>query len=300
MAEAEEGRLFRLDAESCRGLLPHRDPEAHKFTFGRVTAVCGSIDYAGAAYLVALAAARGGAGLVAMAVPESLKPIFAGRLPEAILVGLPQTADGSIEAEMALDAILEREPDALIVGPGLKETDDYQSLIGALLTRVAKPVVVDAGAIGMLGRSREIWGSIKANCVIIPHAGEFERLTGEPASVTDVARIASARMAAAELRQVLVLKGARTVIAAADGRVAISPFANAALATAGSGDVLAGLVGALLAQGVEPFDAACLGVYLHGRAGERISFRVGNAGLLASDLPYEIALARHELDAHSS
>jgi hydroxyethylthiazole kinase-like uncharacterized protein yjeF len=300
VTEADGARLIRLDAESCRGLLPRRDPEGHKFSFGRVTAVCGSLEYAGAAYLAALAAARGGAGLVAMAVPESLKSVFAARLPEAILVGLPQTDDRSIDPDEAFAAIMEREPDALVLGPGLKETDDYRILITELLTKLSKPAVVDAGAIGMFRDRPDLFSSIKAHCVFTPHSGEFERLTGKKPGEGDAGRIASARSAASEVGQVMVLKGARTVIAAPDGRAAISPFANAALATAGSGDVLAGLIGALLSQGVKPFDAACLGVYLHGRAGERISFRVGNAGLIASDLPYEIALARHELDAHSA
>jgi hydroxyethylthiazole kinase-like uncharacterized protein yjeF len=300
VAEADDARLIRLDAESCRTLLPRREPEGHKFSFGRVTAVCGSLDYAGAAYLAALAAARGGAGLVALAVPETLKAVFAGRLPEAILIGLPQLGDGGVDVDGALAAIMEREPDALVVGPGLKETDDYRDLITQVLTRLDKPAVVDAGAIGMFAQRPDLWRAVKARCVFTPHAGEFERLTGKAPGQGDDGRIASARQAAAELRQVVVLKGARTVIAAPEGRTAISPFANAVLATAGSGDVLAGLTGALLAQRVEPFDAACLGVYLHGRAGERLAYRMGNAGVLASDIAHEIPATRHELDAHSN
>ncbi len=112
--------------------------------------------------------------------------------------------------------------------------------------------------------------------------------------------MADAAAAAQKFGQVVVLKGARTVVAAPDGTAAVAPFANAALATAGSGDVLAGLIGALMAQGAKPFDAACLGVYLHGRAGERLSFRLGNAGVLASDIAHEIPATRHELDAHGA
>jgi NAD(P)H-hydrate epimerase len=299
VAEADGGRPIQLDAEYCRRLLPRRDPEGHKFTFGRVTTIAGSLDFAGAAYLAALGAARGGAGLVAMAVPDSLKRVFAARLPEAVLIGLPQVDGGSIDPDEAFRAILEREPEALVVGPGLKETDDYRRLTTELLTRLTKPAVIDAGAISMFGERPDLARSLKASCVFTPHAGEFARLTGHKPGEGDDGRVSSARAAAMDLGQVVVLKGARTVIAAPDGRTAIAPFANAALATAGSGDVLAGLIGALLAQGAEPFEAACLGVYLHGRAGERLSWRFGDAGVLASDIAHELPMTRHELDAHS-
>jgi NAD(P)H-hydrate epimerase len=158
-------------------------------------------------------------------------------------------------------------------------------------------MVVDGGALNLLSRSGEWWRDAQRECVLTPHPGEFARLMGAPAGESDGERMTSAIAAAQRFGQVVVLKGARTVVAAPDGRSAVAPFANAALATAGSGDVLAGTIGSLLAQGVAAFDAACLGVYLHGRAGERLRQRLGDAGLLASDLPYEIALARHELVA---
>jgi NAD(P)H-hydrate epimerase len=141
---------------------------------------------------------------------------------------------------------------------------------------------------------------VSRKCVLTPHPGEFERLTGSPVSTSDQERRERCQAAARRFGQVVVLKGAHTVIAAPDERVAVASFEVAALATAGTGDVLAGLIGALLAQGVQPFEAACLGVYLHGRAGERLSWRLGDAGLVASDLPFEVALARHELSAHSA
>ena len=288
-----------LDAEYCRGLLPARDPEGHKFTFGRVVCVCGSLDYAGAAYLSGLAAARGGAGLVAMAVPFSLRPALAARLPEAILVALPEFAEGEVKVDAALEAIIGREPDALVVGPGLKETDDYADLVFKLISQVDLPAVIDAGALNMLAKTEDWWEHATGRLVVTPHAGEFERLTGTPVGRDDEERLARATEVAARFGSVVVLKGARTVVAAGDGRAAVAPFANPVLATAGSGDVLAGLIGALLAQGASPFDAACLGVYLHGRAGERLSMRMGNAGVIASDIANELPLSRHELDADS-
>ena len=277
-----------LNAEYCRGLLPRRDPDGHKYTFGRVTTICGSMDYAGAAYLASLGAARGGAGLVAMAVPDSLKPILAARLPEAVLVGT------------SLAEITRREPDALVVGPGLEETDEVRELVTAIMRESDAPKVVDAGALNLLAKVDAWWTGLAGDLVLTPHPGEFERLTGAKPGSSDDERLAVAQGAAARFGQVVVLKGARTVVAAPDGKAAVSTIANAALATAGSGDVLAGLIGALLAQGAKPFDAACVGVYLHGRAGERLSMRLGNAGILASDIAHEIPATRHELDAHSA
>ncbi|MGI8928176.1 MAG: NAD(P)H-hydrate dehydratase [Candidatus Limnocylindrales bacterium] len=275
--------------------MPKRDSTAHKGTFGTVVCVAGSLDYAGAAYMTALAAARGGSGLVAIAVPESLRPVFAGRLPEAILLGLPETRGGAIDHERSIDEITSLEAGALVVGPGLKESDDYRALIIGLVSMMGAPAVVDAGALNMLSRSGEWWRDSGRNLVLTPHPREFARLTGSPVGPSDRERMDRCLEATQRFDQVVVLKGAYTVIGEPSRRVAISPFANSALATAGSGDVLAGLIGALLAQGVEPFGAACLGVYLHAMAGERLSARLGDGGLLASELPYEIAVARHEL-----
>ena len=293
--EGDGRQPVRLDAAYCRRLLPRRDPSAHKFTFGRVVLVCGSLDYAGAAYLAALAAARGGAGLVAMAVPVALRPALAARLPEAILIGLPETRAGTVDAARAVEAINAREPDALVVGPGLSETDEYRDLVLALLTELGPPAVVDAGALNMLSLTDEWWELGGRNLILTPHAGEFARLTGSPVGTSDEERVERAFAATQKFDEYVVLKGPRTVVADPGGPVAVSPFANAALATAGSGDVLAGLIGALLAQDLDPFDAACLGVYLHARAGQRISERLGDSGLIATDLPLEIALARREL-----
>ncbi len=287
-----------LDAEYCRSLLPQRDPDGHKFSVGRVFTVCGSLDYAGAAYLTSLAAARGGAGLVAMAVPSSLRPALAARLPEAVLLGLAEFAEGEVKVDEAVETISGRRPDALVVGPGLKETDDYADLVFRIVSQVELPIVIDAGGLNMLASTEAWWDHRTRRLVLTPHPGEFERLTGSPVGAGDDERMERATAASGQFGSVVVLKGARTVVADPDGRVAVAPFANPVLATAGSGDVLAGLIGALLAQGATPFDAACLGVYLHGRAGERLSMRMGNAGVLASDIAHEIPGTRHELDAH--
>jgi NAD(P)H-hydrate epimerase len=310
-ATTRPGLIVRLDAETCVSMLPVRDPEGHKGTNGTLVCLSGSLEYAGAAVLVSMSATRGGAGLVALAVPRSLAPLFAGRVPEAVLVPLPELQPGEVDPLQAEIMIRDRSPDALVVGPGLRESDGNSQLILGLLRRqtadpdaadVARnpPMVVDAGALNMLSRSEQRWSEVRCPCVLTPHPAEFARLTGRAVGTSDEERSERTAMAAAELGQVVVLKGARTVICAPDGRLAVAPFANAALATAGTGDVLAGLIGALLAQHVAPFEAACLGVFLHGRAAERIGQRLGDAGLVASDLPYEIALARPELSGHGA
>jgi hydroxyethylthiazole kinase-like uncharacterized protein yjeF len=287
-----------LDDAGCARLLPPRPRDAHKGTFGTLACVCGSLDYAGAALLCAMSAARAGTGLVALAVPRSLQPLFAGRVREAITIGLPETAGGAdIDATAAGDALDERSPDALVIGPGLRESDGYRDLLLGLLERTGPPLVIDGSALNMLSRSGEWWRNVRRTCVLTPHPGEFARITGAPVSADADERLARTTDAARRFGQVVVLKGAGTVICAADGRLALSPFATPALATAGSGDVLAGLIGGLLAQGAAPFDAACLGVYMHASAGARIARTLGDAGLVASDLPHEIALVRHDLAA---
>lgn len=296
MAEADSGQVTRLDEDYAARLLPRRDPDGHKGTFGTVLCICGSLDYLGAGLLSATAAARGGAGLVALAVPRWLQPIVAGRVPEIVTLGLPASDDDSdLDFSRSVAALRKRPADAVVFGPGVPNTEGYRSLLLSLLRDEGPPIVVDGTGLTLLA-AVEGWSSeVARQCVLTPHPGEFGRLTGSPVGDSDAERLARCRDAARRFGQVMVLKGARTVIAAPDGLAALSPFANSALATAGSGDVLAGLIGALLAQGLATFDAACLGVFLHGMAGERVSQRLGDSGLLASDLPFEIALERHEL-----
>ena len=290
-----------LDAATCAALLPKRPADSHKGTFGTLICVCGSLDYAGAALLCGLGAARAGAGLVALAVPAALQLVIAGRVPELVTYALPEQPAGrgadSLEASAMVDA---KAPDALVIGCGMADSEGNRELVLRLLSTPGAPAVLDGGALTLLSQSGRWWAANKRDCVLTPHPGEFTRIMDTPPGAGDDGREASAKAAAERFGQVVVLKGAHTVIAAPDGKIATSPFANAALATAGTGDVLAGTIGAFIAQGMAPFDAACLGVYLHGRAGERLAFRYGTAGLIASELPQEIALARHELDAHSA
>lgn len=288
--------VHALDATSVAGLVPKRDPEGHKGTFGTVICICGSLDYAGAAFLSGTAAARAGAGLVGLAVPASLQPLFAGRVPELITIALPQTRDASdIDAMESGHALKPRSADALVFGSGIEESEGYGELLFGLVQREGPPLVVDGGGLNMLAGYDSWWNERRRSIVLTPHPGEFGRLTGTAVGAGDDERAERAQEAAKKYGVVVVLKGARTVVADPSGDVARASFANAALATAGSGDVLAGTIGSLLAQGVAPYDAARLGVFLHGRAGELASQRIGDAGLLAGDLTGALPIARREL-----
>ena len=297
-----------LDDAIASTLVPVRDKRGHKGAFGKVLVLAGSLDYAGAALLVCRAAGRAGAGLVTLAVPESLQPLFAAKVIEATTMALPEDDVEEIDPEPALARILDHEHDAIVVGPGLRPGLATTELVRMLLTTGddsgAAPIVLDAEALRSLATLEGWWDGDRRPAVLTPHAGEFARLRAGSGrdpdedgdlSNDDAARATAARDAAATWRQVVVLKGAKTVIAAPDGRLSVAPFENPALATGGTGDVLAGTIGSLLAQHVAPFDAARLGVYLHGLAGDAIRERFGDSGLLASDLPEPIALARKRL-----
>ncbi len=279
-----------VDAQLVSNLLPERRLDGHKGSFGGVLVAGGSRRFVGAPILAAAAAYRAGAGMVTLAAPASMRLVAASQLLEQVHLPLPESEDGALDAASAAAA---REAldaaSAAVVGPGLGAGDAPAAFIRALLltepvSGVPTPVVIDADALNILAGSYGWESKLAAPAVLTPHPGEMARLLGR--SVEDIQRdrVATAATAAERWGQVVVLKGAHTVIASPDGRIALSPFANPALSTAGSGDVLAGVIGGLLAQGVAGYDAAIAGVYLHGAAGERWRADNGNAGLLAGDL----------------
>ena len=303
-----------LDDDAAAALLPERPARAHKGTFGRLIVIAGSLDYAGAALLVAGAAARTGAGLVTLAVPASLQPVFAGRVVEVTTLGLPEREPGIVDPSAAAEALAQRPHEALVVGPGLRAGPATGELVARVLAgngdgRASEgggpvPAVVDAEALNALAARPGWWRGERRPAVFTPHPGEFGRLAaGDPELAEarpdgeDAERLAAATGAARRWGHVVVLKGARTVIASPDGAAVVAPFENPALASAGTGDVLAGAIGALLAQGLSPWDAARLGVYLHGLAGEAVRETLGDAGTVASDLLVQLPLARRRLTA---
>ena len=295
MSAAPVGVIYEAHAAS---LVPQRDARGHKGTFGRVSVVAGSLDYAGAALMSGAAALRAGAGLVTLFVPASLQPYILGRVPELITRGLPESGPGEIDARAAAEVLAESTAEALLVGPGLQPDRGTMRFLKSLLAAEGPPVVIDAGALealsGMPGWSERV----ARRCVLTPHPGELRRL-GREAGSSDEERASAAMDAAATWGQVVVLKGAGSIVAHPEGRAVRAPFSIPALGSAGTGDVLAGIVAALAGQGLTPFDAAVLGVYLHARAGERVSERLGDAGLMATDLLPEIPRARRTLRDHA-
>lgn len=314
-AGPDAGRSFpagatQLDDNIVAALIPERPARGHKGSFGKLLVIAGSLDYAGAALLVCRSAGRSGVGLVTLAVPESLQPLFAAKVVEATTMALPEDDVEEVDPEPAMARILDHEHDAIVVGPGLRPGLATTELVRSLLSPSGEtdsaPIVLDAEALRSMATMDGWWEGERRPAVLTPHAGEFARLRAGSGDTPaddgdlendDAARLAAATDAAVTWGSVLVLKGARTIIAAPDGSAAIAPFENAALATGGTGDVLAGTIGALLAQGVEPFAAARLGVYLHGLAGDAARDRFGDAGVLASDLPDGLATARKRLVA---
>jgi NAD(P)H-hydrate epimerase len=278
-------RQWVLTRGAARRLLPLRPADAHKGTFGHLLIVAGSIGKTGAACLAAEGAIRGGAGLVTVAVPADLNPILEMKLTEAMTLSVPGSLEGALGEEAA--PLLAREAsarDALVIGPGLGMAPETGAFVEGLLRDLPVPVVIDADGLNVFAGRPE---ALRSNGlrVLTPHPGELARLVGQSTQKVQEDRVASARGLARATGAVVLLKGARTVIAARDGQVRINPTGGAGLASGGTGDVLAGLVGALLAQGCSPFDAASLGAYLHGLAGDRLGFVGATAGEVAAMLP---------------
>ena len=289
-------------AEGARALLPARPPDGHKGTFGTALIAAGSIRYWGAPALAARGAFRGGAGMVTLAVPQRLRPALAGQFPEATYPAVTDTDTLGVATANLLLGALDRTG-ALLVGPGLGEAASFLSALLDGLRSPAEgvavpPLIVDADGLNLLAQMPDWPGRLPANTILTPHPGEMARLVGRPLpALRDEDRVELARDRAAAWGHVVLLKGAYTVIAAPDGRSTLLPFANPVLAVAGSGDVLGGVIVGLLAQGVEPYDAAVLGGYLHGAAGQLAAGYWGDAGLLASELADWVSHVRRALSS---
>lgn len=267
--------------------LPPRPERAHKGDFGRLLVVAGSIDYPGAALLAALGAMRAGVGLARVAAADSVVARLAGAIPELTWMTLDEEAPGLIAPggwrRVATEAA---DHDAVVIGPGLGRQPATQRRTRQLIAGLEMPLVVDADGLNALADGARWWQGIRGSLVLTPHPGEFARLTAAdaPDGDDDDARGQAAADAALRWDQVVVLKGAHTVIADPGGESLRSNVATPALATAGSGDVLAGVIGAFLAGGASPFEAAACGVAVHGAAGLLAAERVGTAGVMARDI----------------
>lgn len=276
---------------------PPRPADANKGTFGRALIFAGSTGMSGAAALSGLAALRGGTGLVTLAVPGAIQAIVAGMEPSYMTVGLPCTEQGRFASEsLNLLPELIRHPDAVACGPGWGQSDELYDMLDWLNRNAAQPLVIDADGLNLLARTPQMLAQAAGPRILTPHPGEFARLTGLDVAAIQARRIDTALEFAARHRVVVLLKGAGTVIT--DGhRVAINATGNSGMATGGCGDVLTGLIVALLAQGLEPFAAARLGAHLHGLAGDLAAAELSQPGLIAADLPRYLGPAWLQLSA---
>ena len=271
--------IRRLNHELVLSLLPDRNPWGHKGNFGKLLLLCGSRGYTGAAFFAAMGALRAGAGLVFLGVPESIYGIEAVKLNEPVIFPLPD-AGGRLSAD-AVPEILARLPrmDAVLVGPGLGQSEGTLAVVRVVLENAQCPVVVDADGINVLSAHRDLLRGRKSPTILTPHDGEFARLGG----VIGEDRMAAAAALAEELGCVVLLKGHETCIT--DGvNGYINPTGNPGMAVGGSGDVLAGVITALLGAGLLPLEAAACGAWLHGAAGDRCAAELGQYGMLPTDM----------------
>ena len=266
--------------------LLRRDPKAHKNQFGHVLVLAGSPAMLGAAALCSLAAMRTGAGLVTVGIPRSLNTALQKKLSPVVMTWpLPQTASGSLSA--AAQTTLEKnftKFSVIAVGPGLSQNPGTQRLIRALIARAPIPLVIDADGLNALIGHLPLLQKTSTLKILTPHPGEMARLTGKPTGEREEQRRILARQFAQQHGCILLLKGHRTIIASPDGRTVVNTTGNSGLAKAGSGDVLTGMIAALVAQRVEGFAAATWGAYLHGRAADLAVRKIPAAALIASDL----------------
>ena len=272
-------QIKSLVHEDVLSILPDRKPESHKGDYGRILLLCGSVGYTGAAALAAMGALRSGAGMVFLGVPESIYAIEAVKLTEAIVFPLPEE-DGKLKHQ-AIPQILKRleNMDAVLIGPGLGQSEDTFMVTKAVLENAVCPVILDADGINVLAGHMDILRDRHYPTILTPHAGEFGRIYGQ----IEPDRVSCATAFARENGCILLLKGHETAIT--DGEESyINPTGNPGMAVGGSGDVLAGIIAALVGQGVTPLKAAACGAWLHGASGDICAKEIGQYGMLPSDM----------------
>lgn len=268
-----------LDHNAVLSILPDRDENAHKGNFGKILLLCGSRGFTGAAYLAAMGALRSGAGLIFLGIPESIYAIEAVKLNEPVVFPLPDEAGKLSEA--AIPEILERLPqmDAVLIGPGLGQSEGTFKVVKAVLENAACPVVLDADGINVICGHKDILRGRTNPTILTPHDGEFARLGGIIGDDRSAAAVEMAR----ELGCILLLKGHRTVIT--DGEtIYINHTGNPGMAVGGSGDVLAGIIVSLLGQGIDPLKVAACAAWLHGAAGDLCADEIGQYGMIPGDM----------------
>lgn len=290
-----------LTREWVRSRLPKRALGSHKGTFGHALVVAGSRDYVGAAYLASQGAARVGPGLVTLVSPEGAYPMLASKLTEVMHIPVPEDSEGRFQPEAAR-LIKEKISrfSSMLLGCGLGRSYGLIEFLRNLLFEIPQavlPTVIDADGLHSLSQIENWWVNLKCPTVLTPHPGEMSALTGVDTSLIQSDRTHLALDWSVWWGHIVVLKGAHTVVASPGGMCWVSPFANPALASGGTGDVLAGIIAGLMAQGLSPEDAACCGVYLHGAAGDTVREELGDAGTLAGDVVASLPRALRAIKA---
>ncbi len=285
LIRAKYSPAIYLDKEWAGNTLRPRKGYTHKGKFGHVLIIAGSRGKSGAGLLAALGALRAGAGLVTLAAPESLQCVYSTALPEILTMGLPETSKGEI-SKSALELLLKacERKKALVIGPGLGLSDEVKTLLFSLLEKIEVPVVLDADALTLIAEDLNILKKCKASKVLTPHPGEAARLLKTPKEELLSDRLSSARRLTELTFSTVVFKGPHSLVCDFSGKCGVSSIDEPGLSQGGTGDVLAGVIGALLAQGYPPFEAACLGVFLHGYSGILLKEIKGPWGYIATEV----------------
>ena len=289
-------RVDFLTRRAMRELVSPRSVDTHKGDYGHVLVVAGSLGKTGAAHLAGVGALRAGAGLVTVATPAGCQPTVAAMAPEYMTVAIEETVEG-LDPE-AVDRLLDLARDVIVIGPGLGQAASTKTFIRALVDRATMPLVIDADGLNAFsGDPDRLCGREGRDVIITPHPGEMARLVGMSADEVQASRLEIARNFAVAHHAYVVLKGHRTLIATPDGKVFINPTGNAGMATGGTGDVLAGMIAAWLAQLLDAEAACKLAVYLHGMAGDLAEGEEGEVSMTAGDLVRHLGAAVLELTA---
>ncbi|MDZ7262482.1 MAG: NAD(P)H-hydrate dehydratase, partial [candidate division KSB1 bacterium] len=285
VTKESKANTYFVEGHDVRTLLPRRASDAYKNQCGTVLVIAGSVGLTGAATLTATSVLRAGAGMAILGAPESLNPILAGKLTEVMTRPLPETEARtiSLRAQKDIEGLLDWA-DVLAVGPGLGTHEETRQLVEWIVREINKPMVIDADGLNALAGKGDLIKSAKGSLILTPHPGELSRLLGVPIKDILKNRIELVRETAKNWRATLVLKGAPTITGDPNGQVYINSSGNAGMATAGSGDVLTGIIAGLLAQGMAPKDAALAGVFVHGAAGDLAQKKLGEKGLIAGDI----------------
>jgi len=296
IADAIESRTFIITRKLIKEYIPKRIADSHKGTYGKASVIAGSRGLSGAAILTCLAALNSGVGIIELFIPESIDLIISTKVVEIITKPLKETPNGLLDLS-SISSVVKgiEESDVVAIGPGCGNSNELFELVKQVINTSNSPVVIDADGLNALAKNIEVLKDNKSQIVLTPHLGEMSRLINQPIEEIKRNKINIVKEFSKEYDVILVLKGARTIIGLPSGEIYININGNSGMSTAGSGDILTGLIGSLIAQGVEPDKAALLGVFIHGYSGDLVAEEKGEYGMLAEDIVKSIGQVFKEL-----